>query len=32
VNDDTLNRPLDEIAEAGVTFPFGALLVSQGSS
>ena len=31
MNDNTLNRTLDEVAEAGVTLPFGALLVSQGS-
>jgi hypothetical protein len=31
VNDNTLNRTLDEVAEAGVTLPFGSLLVNKGS-
>src|SRR5207244_502383 len=32
VNDDTLTRTFDEVAEASVTLPLGTLLVSQGRS
>ena len=32
VNNDALNRTLNEVAEASVTLPLGALLVSKGSS